>query len=239
MPVPGDDLRRRDGTQPERVADVFLHERVDVGVGADGTRELADRDAVARAEEPRPVAVDLQAPERELDAEGRGFGVHAVRATRHGGGYVLGRAGLQHPDQPARRGDQQVGGTDESRAQRGVDHVRRREPVVDPRTFRGSDLGLHDVDERSEVVVGDSFASSHVRYELRRHLRCPGPDRLCGGRRDDTDRRPAVHGGELHLEPARQPRLVGEEDGHLGKRVTGYQSGLPESDASASSAAMS
>ena len=43
--VAGDDLRRRDGHESERAADVLFDRGIDVGVRADRARELADRDA--------------------------------------------------------------------------------------------------------------------------------------------------------------------------------------------------
>ena len=46
-------------------------------------RELAHRDRLARPLQPRAVALQLGVPERELEAEGHGLGVHAVGAPDH------------------------------------------------------------------------------------------------------------------------------------------------------------
>ena len=83
MPVAGDHLGGRHRGQAEGGTDTGLHRRIDVGVGADRTGELAHGDAVAGGLHPAAVAVSLQRPQRELGPEGRGLGVHAVRATRH------------------------------------------------------------------------------------------------------------------------------------------------------------
>ena len=71
------------GVRPRARAHVRLDGGVDVGVGADRARQLADRDAVAGLTQPVPVALGLQAPEGQLGAEGRGLGVDAVGAAHH------------------------------------------------------------------------------------------------------------------------------------------------------------
>ena len=62
------------------------------------------------------------------------------------------------PDQLGRGVDQQVGGLGERGAQGGVDHVRRGEAVVDPRSLGWADRRLHHVDEGGHVVIGDLLA---------------------------------------------------------------------------------
>ena len=82
MAVALDDLRREtDGGQPEPFAREFLNARVDVGVGADGARELADRDGLLRAHEAFDVALDLRAPEEHLQPKGHGLCMDAVRTS--------------------------------------------------------------------------------------------------------------------------------------------------------------
>ena len=79
--VPGDHLGGRHRRQAERGADPGLDRGVDVGVGPDRARQLADGDGVAGGAQAAAVAVGLQRPQRELDPEGRGLGVHAVGAA--------------------------------------------------------------------------------------------------------------------------------------------------------------
>ena len=79
--VPGDDLGGRHRPEAERPADVGLHHRVDVGVGPDRPRQLADGHACAGRAQPLAVAVGLEGPEGELGPEGRGLGRHPVGAA--------------------------------------------------------------------------------------------------------------------------------------------------------------
>ena len=77
------------GCSPRAVAHVALDGRVDVGVRADRAAQLADGHRLAGGQQPDPVAVGLQRPQRHLGAEGRRLGVHAVGAADHGGVAVL------------------------------------------------------------------------------------------------------------------------------------------------------
>ena len=69
---------------------------------------------------------------------------------RHEGLLELGRDAVEDVD-----------GAGEGEAQRGVDHVGRRQPVVDPRARGHADPLLDHVDERRDVVVGDALALAH------------------------------------------------------------------------------
>ena len=60
-----------------------------------------------------------------------------------------------------RFGDHDVHRLGQCEAECGVDHVRGREPVVDPRAFGHADPRLHDVDEGGGVVIGDLLAFVH------------------------------------------------------------------------------
>ena len=71
-------------------------------------------------------------------------------------------------------------------AQRGVDDVGRREPVVDPLPGRSADVLLHDVDERGDVVIGDRFALGDLGHECSVDGGCVRTSPLGIGRRDDT-----------------------------------------------------
>ena len=89
--------------------------------------------------QPLAVPVGLQGPQGELGPEGRGLGVHAVGAPGHGDVDELAAPGPPAPPPARRGGQQQVGGRGQGGAQGGVDDVRGREAVVDPRA-----LGLAD-----------------------------------------------------------------------------------------------
>ena len=165
--------------------------------------------------------------------------MHAVGAAGHRGVDALAGPGREGAHQLGRRGDQQVGRLGERRTERSVDHVRRGQPVVDPRSLGWADRRLHHVDERSHVVIGDPLAVGDFLDEgvvdLRRACPARGGD-LCG---DLADLGPTLRREQLDLEPGGEAGAVGEELGHLGGRVAGDHSATRSalrSDAAASAA---
>ncbi len=156
--VAGHDLGGRHRLQAEGLAHLALHDGVDVGVRADRAGQLADGDAVPCPLEALAVAVGLQRPVGQLDAERGRLGVHAVGAAGHRDVPELDGPGLQCVDQIAAGDDQQVGGLGEGGAEGGVDHVARRQAVVHPVTGGGTDCRLDHVDEGGHVVVGGALA---------------------------------------------------------------------------------
>ncbi len=116
---------------------------------------------------------------------------------------------------------QEIARARERDRERRVDDVARREPVVDPRAGREANPLLDDVDERRDVVVGDALAL----LDRGGVDRCPAADRLGVGPRDHAELGPRLDGEELDLEPGGQPRLVGEQLGHLGQGVPTDQAG--------------
>ena len=115
MAVPGDHLGGRNRRQAESAAHVLLDRRVDVGIGADGSRKLANSDRLSCAAQPRPVAVSLQAGQGELGAEGGRLGVHAVRPADGGHRRELVGPALRDRHQAVDRVEKDVGGPDERR----------------------------------------------------------------------------------------------------------------------------
>ncbi len=208
-------LRRGHGHEPEGRTDVALHRRVDVRVRAHGAAELADRDRPAGRDESSSITVDLETPEREFGAKRRGFGMDSVGTSDHGRGAELERAALQHCGEVAGRGDQQVTRGRERGAQRRIDHVGGREPVVNPARRGLADRVLHHVDE------GHLLALEHLRHErgVDDRSALAGLGREVVGH--DADRRRALHCEELNLEPQREAGLIGEETSDLGKLVAG------------------
>ena len=76
------DLRgKADGREPQFFARQLLDARVDVGVGADRARELTDGDDLLRTRQALDVAVDLAAPQEQLQSERHRLCVNAVRAS--------------------------------------------------------------------------------------------------------------------------------------------------------------
>ena len=161
MPIARQHLRGRHRREAEVLAHVALDRGIDVGVGADRARQLADRDRVRARSQPFAVAPHLHRPERELHAEGRRLGVDAVRATDHRRVAELAGPGCDRRLQLGRGREDAIERARHLQRERGVDHVARREPVVHPRARGLTDALLHDVDERGDVVVGDLLALVH------------------------------------------------------------------------------
>ncbi len=147
--------------------------------------------------------------------------MHAVGAARHGRVHEFEGTCLQHRHEGVRGVEEQVGGASQGGAQGGVDDVRRRQAVVDPRTFGSADGVLDHVHEGGHVVVGDPLAVVDGAHQLRRHLGGPGPHRRGRVAGDRAHLGPALDGQQLDLEPHLEAGLVGEQRRHLRQRVAG------------------
>ncbi len=117
--------------------------------------------------------------------------------------------------------DEEVGGVAQHPAPRGVDDVAAGEAVVDPGAGGRADRGLHDIDERRHVVVGDGLAITHGLHERlvddRRLLTARG----CVGGGHDTERGVGLGGEQLDLQVAVEAADIAEDRSHLGERVAG------------------
>ncbi len=129
---------------------------LDLGVGRrvrpDGAGELADSQPLDRAGEALPVATERERPADELETERRRLRVDAVRSPdAEGHPMLLGASdnGSQGPFQACEH--KQAGLLDGDRERR-VEHVRRREAVVEPAPLGPQCLG-DGIDERRNVVV--------------------------------------------------------------------------------------
>ncbi len=213
--VAGDHLRGGNRSQPECVADVSFDLGRDVRVRAHRTAQLHHRDVVAGRPQARAVAVDLQCPEGDLRAERGRLGVDAVGPADHHRVAVLVGDAHQRGEQLGRRLDQQIGGVTKRPAQRGVDHVGRREPVVDPRRRRRPDRCLDHVDEGGDVVVGDGLAVEHLLHERLVGRRRQFATRHRVGCGDEPQRRMTLGREQFHLEPPTEPDRVGPDGVHL------------------------
>src|SRR4051812_48966489 len=94
MPVALENLRRgRGGLETEALAGDALELGVGRRVGADGSRELPHPHPLQGPREPLPVAVELESPAGELQAERRWLGMNAVGPAHLEGHAVLFGAG--------------------------------------------------------------------------------------------------------------------------------------------------
>ena len=162
--VAGQHLGGRHRPQPELLAHVLLDPWVDVGIGPDRARHLADGARLAGPLQPDAVAAELERPERELAAEGDRLGVDAVGAPDHGRVPVLPRPAHDRRLEVVDGADDEVAGPDEGHRHGGVGDVVGREPVVDPLGCRTADPLLHDVDEGRGLVVGHLLPGADRRH---------------------------------------------------------------------------
>ena len=190
-------------------------------VGADRARQLPDRDDVACAHEPPPLAAELQRPERELGAEGRGLGVDAVRPPDHRRVAVLTCAGPR-----SRRSSSSTASSSEVAAratsvsdERGVDDVARREPVVHPRR-----LGPPTRSCTTSTNAATSCSVTRSRASISATSN-PARSRIAAAASGGTTPSvgPRLDREDLDLEPGGEAGLVGEQVGHRRERVPGDQ----------------
>ena len=214
--VAGDHLRRRHRPQPERVADVALDRRVDVRVRADGAGQLADGDGLAGGPQPGRgpgrAAAPTARPWRRTSSARRGCrGCARSSPCRDGGG----RASTTVREQLVGGVEEEVGGVAHRPAQRGVDDVRRRQPVVDPRpgrrrwpsctTSTKAATSWSVVRSRSATAATNASSTAGARSRQARGV----------GRRHDAERGVGLGGQQLDLQPAAEAGRVGPHRRHL------------------------
>ncbi|MNN31808.1 hypothetical protein D3C81_1455100 [compost metagenome] len=155
--VARDDLGRdRLDGQTHLVGDVLLNRRIDVGEGADGARDGAGRDLLARRDQAAFGALELGVIAGQLQAEGHGLGVDAVRTTDGRGVFVFLGADFQRGQDAVDAAQQQVGRARQLHREAGVQHVRGGHALVQEAGFLADDF-RHMGQEGDDVVLGGAF----------------------------------------------------------------------------------
>jgi hypothetical protein len=172
------------------------------------------------ASEPVAVALELGVEGGELQPEGRGLGVDAVAAADAGRELVLERPGLQRREHAA------TSASSRSEAARSwiASVVSSRSEEVSPLCRnRASSPQTSSTWVRKAITscrVTASIASTRAGVDDPRPLRFrlgPQPRHRVGRHLADLGHR--LGGGELDVEPDRQPALGREDAGHLGAGV--------------------
>ena len=201
VPVALQDLRRAGRRlEAEPLAGHPLDLGVGGGVGADGARELADAQALDRAAEPLAVAVERERPTGELEPERRRLGVDAVGAPHADRLAVLLRPRDDGAEGAVDPLEHERPGVLDGERERRVEHVRRRQPVVEEAALLAQSLG-DGVDEGGDVVVRlalDLGDRSGVGTTARSRI---AATRLAW---DGANLGPALEGSQLDVEPAPQ-----------------------------------
>src|SRR5204863_9459787 len=117
------------------------------------TGELADAQLLERPGGAPPATVELECPAGELEPERRRLGVHAVRAADRERRAVLVGAPDDGLEGMVDAGEEQRARLPDPYRERGIDHVRRREPVMEPASTLLVEPFAHGVDEGGQVVV--------------------------------------------------------------------------------------
>ena len=126
--------------------------RVDIGEGADGAGNACRSRSRAGGGEPFAGAREFRIGDRELEPEGGGLGVDAVRAADGERVLVLLGAALERLHQALDVCDQQIGAARELDCEAGVEHVGRREARVHVARLGADDLGQVG-QERDDIVL--------------------------------------------------------------------------------------
>src|SRR5215211_766893 len=216
MPVALQDLRRhRGGLQPEPLARQPLELGIGRRVGADDARELAHAHALEGMLQALASAPELEGPARQLEPEGRRLGMYTMGAADGDDLPVLVRPRNDGAKGTVDACEHERAGLSDLERERRVEHVRRREPVVEPAALGPEPLG-NGVDERGDVVLRPGL---ELRDPLRRGRNRAGA--YLGGvfRRNASELRPRVDRGELDVEPARELVLLRPDPGHFGPRI--------------------
>ncbi len=154
-------VERSAALSPSFLADVFLHPRIEMRVGADGAGKFSHRDLVARLDQPLLGAAELVVHQRELEAVGDRLGVDAVRAAHHRREFVFLRADGDRLAQFLQVGEEQVRAGDELERHRRIEQVGRGEPAMDE-PARAADMGRHFLEKGDDIVVGPFLVLTHL-----------------------------------------------------------------------------
>jgi len=121
MAVARDDLgRNRFRRQFEHGGDMLLDGGIDIGERPDGARDGAGGDLVTGLDEALASALKLGVKPRELEAQGRRFGVNAVAAPHARGVTVFIGAFLESIEDAVHVLDQNFGGLFQLQGETGV-----------------------------------------------------------------------------------------------------------------------
>jgi hypothetical protein len=142
--------------EPEPFAGEALELRARRRIGPHGSGELAHAKPLDRPRDPLAVAVEREGPAGELEPERRRLGVHAVRATDHERVAVLLGACRDGAEGTVEALEHERARLLHGQGERRVEHVGRRQAVVEPATFAPDRLGDR-VHERGYIVVRRSL----------------------------------------------------------------------------------
>ena len=212
--------------QAHLLGHVFLDARVDVGEGADRARDGAGGDLPLGLDQAQLAALELRIGLGELEAEGGGLRMDAVRAADGRRHLVLDGPALDGGQKLVEIAQQQVRGAGELHVEGGVEHIRGGHALVDEARLRPDDLG--EMREEGDDVVLDLALDGIDPLHVEGRLRALLPDLLGRLLRHDAEIGKRRGGMGLDLEPDAELGFRRPDGHHLGTAVTGdHGSSLP------------
>jgi hypothetical protein len=215
MAISADHLGGWHSTQIERLGNFIFNTWVDIAVGANRARQLADRNRVSRSLHASAITVDLQCPQSNLGAERRWLGMNAVGASDHHCRTMGSCFANEHIQQRAEGRVDQLGGITQHRTPRRVNDIATRQSVVQPGSFWSTDAILGDVDERRNVVIRHYFAFCYRTHEALVNLWRTRATRGGSGLGYGSIFGLRVEGVQFDFEISRKAGSVAEERRHL------------------------
>ena len=214
------------GVQAQLRHHVPLHVRAEQRVGADRPGELAGGEVVRGLAQALAIAVELERPGGQLQAEGDRLGVDGVGAAHHHRVGLLPGTRDERVDGGVQLVEQQLPGGAALQRERGVDHVAAGEAEVDPAAVLADRLG-DLADEGDHVVIGGLLQLGDARH-VHAGVLLHGLRRLRG---DRAARRQGVEHRDLDAQHLLEARLVRPQRAHLRQRVARDHAAAPASDA--------
>ncbi len=210
--------------------------RPEMAVRPDRPRDLAGTDLVDGRRQPRPAAVDLERPARELEAHRGGLGVDRVGPAHHRRVRLGPGTNDERFDEAIGVAQQPLPGGPELEGEPGIHDVAAGQPEMEIATLRTDRFG--DLrDEGDDVVVGRAL-------DLVDALdidACSRLERFEDLGRDQATRGEGAADGQLDPEHGLESGLFRPDGAHLGERVAADHptAPAPTTDAGATSTAMS
>lgn len=216
-----DDLRgQRIVNQAQVLADVFLDERLDRAVGADGTGDGTEGNVLASVLKTIEIALELPRPRAKLHTEGHRLGMDAVGAAGAERIALLEGATLADLAKLLDVLDNQVTRLSKLIAQSRITQVGAGHTVVNPAARLGLALGnigvdifLHVGQEGDDIVARDLLDLVNLR--LLKVGVVANPLGLFFGNTDLAELRLSLAGQDLNLLPNGILVLEGEDMSHL------------------------
>jgi hypothetical protein len=195
----------------------------EVGEGAYGSGKFPHAHIFSGEAKALDIALGLGIPVGQLEAEGDGLGVDAVRAPDHWCVLELPSAALEHVRQLFQIGGDYDGRLLDEQGLRSVDYIVRGQAVVKPTGMGADDLG-DGGGERDDVVANFGFDfRDAVNVEIGAVANSTG-----GVSGNHAGFGQGLGGSDLDGKPCTEAIFIAPDSGHVGAGIAWDQSGLPD-----------